>query len=115
MRPLPSSKGWIVTNHKWEIADLMIGFISFGSFIQLINAFISLASKLESGALKWILSFPIAPETTCIGSSSEFSLQLPTTIFCIPLRLDGNNAECQPNNLSADNGSLNFCVASSIP
>src|SRR5678816_103050 len=103
--PLPSSKGCIVTNHKCAIAAFITG--SDSTLLnQLIKPLISFCITFEGGASKCTFSLPIAPETTCIGSSSVLSRHLPTTILCIPTLPVGNNAACQSNNLSSDNGWL---------
>ena len=49
-----------------------------------------------------------------MGSCSELSLQLATTILCIPLCPVGKRDACQLNKRSFDMGSLYCCVAFSI-
>ena len=64
---------------------------------------ISASRRSAFGASKWTCSFPIGPETTCIGPVLS-SRQAPALIFVMPLRPVGNSEACQANSRSAVSG-----------
>ena len=79
MRPLPSSKGWIVTNHKCAIAARIIGSVELSVLTHWMNCSIRAGTASLVGASKCTFCLPIGPLTTCIGSSP--TRQLATVIL----------------------------------
>ena len=92
MRPFPSSKGCTVTNHRWARAARMYWLVSGGPLSHSKKAAISPGTRDGSGPSKWTRSWPMAPDTTCMG----WMRQPPTVMGRPPLRPVGNRAACQP-------------------
>ena len=113
MRPLPSSNGWIVTNHRCAVAAFRTSSIWDGDSNQSMNAAISPSMDAAGGASKCTRSRPTAPDTTRIGP--RLSVRHPPT----SIRLNGlppieNSASCQPKRRSAVSGASQRWAASSV-
>src|SRR5260370_24070732 len=119
LRPLPSSKGWMLTKYRWAIPALVKagnGSSAPGPVrpTQLMNGVIPDGTRHDGGASKCTLGSYIARETTCMGSApvryrpTSFKSRLPL----ITMR-------CQRNSISSESGSAKdryrSTVISAIP
>ena len=86
MRPLPSSKGWMVTNQRWARAARTTWLVSGAPLSHSRKAAISPGTRGGSGPSKWTLWRPMGPETTWTGSV-RYS---PVVMGRGPLRPVGN-------------------------
>ena len=87
MRPLPSSNGWMVKNHRWANPAFSSGSLS-SSLNQPMNSSMSEGKCSASGAEKCTVSLPMGPLTTLIGRSRYSA----TWMRCKPLYPEGKSA-----------------------
>ncbi|SIN83089.1 hypothetical protein SAMN05444168_0708 [Paraburkholderia phenazinium] len=112
IRPLPSSKGSNVTNHRWASPALRTGGSPESLLTQSRNRTVSASSRSAGGASKWTRWRPIGPETTCMGPFAS-SRQVPTRTRDMPLKPVGNRTACQANRRSLVTVASRRVVASS--